>query len=765
MENFNAPYKPFRFWCQKVLPLVYDDSLSYYELLCKVVDYINKNLEDINSLAEGFTELKSFVENYFDNLDVNEIIDQKLDLMALDGTLTNLISGYITPYIQSQDAYNRDTRNLVIQITDEQTNRINTIQGMVGSPLVAVTASQMTDHNRIYVYTGSETGYVAGNWYYWDGEAWVSGGVYNAVAVNTDKTFTQHDVPADALAVGMFKSGVDNGLNSQIFRSADVIDNTYWYKTGNDTIGNLAANHLKRYKKIPLIAGKTYTLLHFYAEFSFIGDVDGNYISDFKSNMLQMPDEKFNNDCSLSFIAPVNAYLYATIHKNNQSGHEQLLDGSYIPPEYVEGYYPKYLYGVDIPVIQFVNQTKNLTDNSFWIKNSEDNIGYYASNDTARVNPILLKKGITYTFTNCYAQFTFIANLSGVIIRDFAITNNETLNYNYTGTYTPTEDCLLCVTRDKRNATAPTRVYSGNVLKYTSAIPQETGWTGLFDRSDALLHETTTIHVAKDGSGNYTKIADAVNYANALPGSGTVDIIIHEGTYDILSELGGSAFITLVEATTGERQGLGIWRDNVNLIGVGRVILQLELPDTVSYNASSKISTLNLGQYNANLENLIIVGKNCRYAVHDECNLSTRYTKRKVKNVRCIHKGNVTGLWQYPIVWGGGAGGGCEYDFIDCQFITHNYSQAWSYHVSANLSPCKFNLNGCLGICTNGGKSFRLGYMGDSAVGVNVATLKNCFGNGSITVENEREYDTVNNIELYSTPIIAVSPDELIADY
>ena len=28
----------FRFWCQTVLPLVYDDSLSYYELLNKVVN-------------------------------------------------------------------------------------------------------------------------------------------------------------------------------------------------------------------------------------------------------------------------------------------------------------------------------------------------------------------------------------------------------------------------------------------------------------------------------------------------------------------------------------------------------------------------------------------------------------------------------------------------------------------------------------------------------------------------------------------------------
>lgn len=43
------------FWCQKVLPLVYDDSLSYYELLCKVVDYINnliKNQNDIINVLE-----------------------------------------------------------------------------------------------------------------------------------------------------------------------------------------------------------------------------------------------------------------------------------------------------------------------------------------------------------------------------------------------------------------------------------------------------------------------------------------------------------------------------------------------------------------------------------------------------------------------------------------------------------------------------------------------------------------------------------------
>lgn len=44
--------KKFKFWCQKVLPLVYDDSLSYYEVLCKLVNYLNKVIEDVNSIPE-----------------------------------------------------------------------------------------------------------------------------------------------------------------------------------------------------------------------------------------------------------------------------------------------------------------------------------------------------------------------------------------------------------------------------------------------------------------------------------------------------------------------------------------------------------------------------------------------------------------------------------------------------------------------------------------------------------------------------------------
>lgn len=51
-----------QFWCQKVLPLVYDDSLSYYELLCKVVDYLNKVIEKSNDMGDKITELEATVD-------------------------------------------------------------------------------------------------------------------------------------------------------------------------------------------------------------------------------------------------------------------------------------------------------------------------------------------------------------------------------------------------------------------------------------------------------------------------------------------------------------------------------------------------------------------------------------------------------------------------------------------------------------------------------------------------------------------------------
>lgn len=78
------------------------DALTDYELLCKVVEYLNKvivqtNLmeDNENELVRVYNELYNYVENYFDNLDVQEEINNKLDEMASDGTLQEIIAEYL----------------------------------------------------------------------------------------------------------------------------------------------------------------------------------------------------------------------------------------------------------------------------------------------------------------------------------------------------------------------------------------------------------------------------------------------------------------------------------------------------------------------------------------------------------------------------------------------------------------------------------------------------------------------------------------------
>lgn len=84
----------FKFWCHKVLPLVYDDSLSYYELLCKVVDKLNEVINKDNTTSEAVNELKKYVDNYFSSTDFTSKVNERLDEMAVDGTFDKLFEKY-----------------------------------------------------------------------------------------------------------------------------------------------------------------------------------------------------------------------------------------------------------------------------------------------------------------------------------------------------------------------------------------------------------------------------------------------------------------------------------------------------------------------------------------------------------------------------------------------------------------------------------------------------------------------------------------------
>lgn len=77
MGSMNFKELPtFRFWCQKVLPLVYDDSLSYYEILCKVVKYINNLIENQKELSNELINLQKeidVIQKWIDDFDTSYV--------------------------------------------------------------------------------------------------------------------------------------------------------------------------------------------------------------------------------------------------------------------------------------------------------------------------------------------------------------------------------------------------------------------------------------------------------------------------------------------------------------------------------------------------------------------------------------------------------------------------------------------------------------------------------------------------------------------
>lgn len=50
-DTYAATVQRLQYWCQLVLPAVFDDSLSYYELVGKVVKKLNEVIDSNNELA------------------------------------------------------------------------------------------------------------------------------------------------------------------------------------------------------------------------------------------------------------------------------------------------------------------------------------------------------------------------------------------------------------------------------------------------------------------------------------------------------------------------------------------------------------------------------------------------------------------------------------------------------------------------------------------------------------------------------------------
>ena len=206
--NYVSPFKNFVITIGN-LPTAYLESMSYYEAITFLVNYLSNNVipalnnngEVVEELQQKFTELKNYVETYFDNLDVQEEINNKLDEMAEDGSLTQLIKDYVDPIYSAYetrinaniDSFESDVNDSINSFESNVNDSISSMNSQItslssGSPAgVYATVTDLTNdnpsHDKIYLVSAD------GKWYYYDtsSTSWVAGGTYQSTGVGDNE--------------------------------------------------------------------------------------------------------------------------------------------------------------------------------------------------------------------------------------------------------------------------------------------------------------------------------------------------------------------------------------------------------------------------------------------------------------------------------------------------------------------------------------------------------------------------------------------------
>lgn len=166
-----------------VLPTSYLMSMTFQEQLTWLCNYIsqtlipaiNDNVEATTELQNLFNDLENYVDNYFDDLNVQEEINNKLNKMAQDGSLYGIIKQYTDPIVDQQNEEIQLFKTEVNNSIEEIDNKVNSLSS--GSPLVANSMDDMIDITKTYVLTTD------GKWYYYDGDSWEIGGTYQSAGI------------------------------------------------------------------------------------------------------------------------------------------------------------------------------------------------------------------------------------------------------------------------------------------------------------------------------------------------------------------------------------------------------------------------------------------------------------------------------------------------------------------------------------------------------------------------------------------------------
>lgn len=209
------------------------------------------------------------------------------------------------------------------------------------------------------------------------------------------------------------------------------------------------------------------------------------------------------------------------------------------------------------------------------------------------------------------------------------------------------------------------------------------------------LKKTKDIKVAKDGTGNFTKLVDAVNYVNS---NSSIKFTVHvgSGTYDLIEELGEEYF--------ADYKGVGlVLNNNAHYIfsSNSKVVCNYVGDNENIKKYFSPFNCSNNGDHTGFiLENLTLECANVRYAIHDEVNGQIAPFKNEYINCH-ITLDNSQNTQGYRQCIGGGLGCASEVIIKNCYFKSIGTSNAEivTYHNVNSSSNDNYRSNVTIDSC------------------------------------------------------------------
>lgn len=595
------PLTPFQLFVKSNFPFIEAtyEALDNYGLYCKIVEYLNNVIENENtvednvtSLYNAFVSLNNYVSNYFDNLDVQEEINNKLDEMATSGALQPLVDNI---FAELENEINE--QNLVI---NNQNAQINVLQ------------SRMSEFANLP--DGSTSG---------DAEL---------ADIRVSYDGNTYDDAGDAVRgqVKILDNKIDYYLSTGLNKyNYEKVDSGYYSSTGN-LVSNANFYHTKLLK---VKAGDVlrYSTAEVIEQEGNVFDVNGDFLANI-SGTSQDEGRYYqytipSNGCFVSMNLKIN-YRYSymlTINEafpDNYNFYKQNAKYLELNGEQISSN------SISSEKCSFIDQNSNLfsqkVESGYWGSTAIVSSTRYSHSDFIPVKwgdiikIELFKDGInTCPYPQVGMQFDSTKEKLLPIRTESAggyAKNTDIVEISEGNSYgvfvVPYGTSYISInvlnTSIDKFVILKNTEYDNKYHKYGVNIPN-------------LIIEDRKIVTLKTSGGDFDSLRDAFEYIEANPLTNGYELDIYEGLYDVCAdftdeEINSASYYPILGF-------VGLYVPNgLYIKGIGskeRIILKGEI--ATSYSASNReaISTLNL-KGDCTIENITVTSKYIRYPIHDD---------------------------------------------------------------------------------------------------------------------------------------------------